>query len=153
MLRVLAPITPDYLTALLTERLQMEPPARREAVIASFSQVAALCPGRPGRDSLLLAMRTLGVPREGDTPPVVARRSTCAAVAEALEWRPGEMNAAYDALPAASAANGYAIDRGGFEPAEAWFQAQIDAWGLSSDPRLKAMAATAVRELEEIRSA
>ena len=153
MPRIPGPITPDYLTALLTERLEMGPPARKEAVVASFAQVAALCPDRLGRDSLLLAMRTVGVPREGDAPPVAARRATCAAIAAALEWQPGEMNAAYDALPPASAANGYAVDGGGFGPAEVWFQVQIDAWANSDDPRQKAMAATAARELEEIRNA
>ena len=153
MPRIPAPITPDYLTPILTERLEIDPPARKTAVIASFVQVAALCPDRIGRDSLLLAMRTLGVPREGDTPPVAARRSTCAAVAAALEWQPGEMNAAYDALPAPSGPNDYAIDGGGFGPAEVWFQVQIDAWANSEDPRQRAMAATAARELEEIRNA
>lgn len=146
MLTPLAPLTPEYIRLLLTDRLQMEPPARKAAVVTSFVQVAKLCGDRVGRDSLRLAMSDLATARDGDAPPVAARRTTCAAVAEALAFRPGELDAAMQAAPYSPGG----INAGGYREAGFWFGAQVDAWTDSTDPRLVAMAATAKRELSEI---
>ncbi len=146
MLSILAPLSPESITSLLESRLQMEPPGRKAAVIASFAQVAGLVSGRLGRDSLRLAMSEVGTPRDGDAPPVTARRATCKAVAEALAFQPGEQDAARAALPEGTTV----VDAGGFGPARLWFQVQIDAFGESADPRQAAMVATARRELAEI---
>ena len=145
---ILSPVHPELLRLLLDARIQMEPPARKAAVIASFVQVARLIPGKIGRDSLVLGMRVAATARDGDTPPVTARRATCAAVAEALKWRPGEMQQAFDDISLCADTPG--INGGGLEDAAKWFQAQIDAWAGSQDPRLAAMAATAARELAEV---
>lgn len=151
MSRVVAPLSHDSLSTLLSDRLDVQPEGRKAAVIASFSQVAALVGGRIGRDSLRLAMQEVSTPRDGDTPPITARRATCAAVAAALVFLPGELQAALDAaLAAPGRAGDWTLDHGGFRPARLWFQAQIDAWEGSTDPRLAAMAATAARELAEL---
>lgn len=148
--RILDPITPETLTALLQERLDLQPEARRQAVIASFAQVAALeaVNGHLGRESLWLAMRHVSTPREGDTPAIAARRTTCKAVADALAWQPGELDAAIEATPLVYPHIGR--DMGGFGPARLWFEAQIQAFAESTDPRQVAMAATATRELSEL---
>ena len=75
---------------------------------------------------------TLAIPRESDTPPIAARRATCADIADGL------------------VAIGFPRTAGDGRAAAPWFQAQIDAWSTSEDPRQRAMADTARRELIEL---
>lgn len=110
------------------------PEGRANAIRTSLNQIAAL-PGAltPSvRGALHGAFFALAISREGDTPPITARRATCADIAEGL------------------VALGLPRTTGDGHAAAPWFQAQIDAWGGSDDPRQRAMADTARRELSEL---
>lgn len=110
------------------------PEGRANAIRFSLKQIAALrSVDSVSQASLADAFRYLAIPREGDTPPITARRATCAQLADAL--RPGGIDTTGDQTRIS---------------ATPWFLAQIDAWTGSEDPRLAAMAATAARELAEI---
>ena len=86
------------------------------------------------RASLGAAFGLLSRPRE-DSPEITARRASCAILAGFLS------------LPAY-----HCQDFAGADLREAypWFQAQIDAWMDAHDWRLRSMACTAQRELEEL---
>jgi hypothetical protein len=123
-------LVPYYFSSILPE-------ARGTAVRASFEQIATL-PGADAADDAAVweALRRLSVPREGDAPPVTARRTTLAQVVERVAGLCGT--------------HSHLTPDDSVEGARPWFQAQIDAWTSSTDPRQKAMAATAARELAEV---
>lgn len=110
------------------------PEGRANAICSTLTQIAAL-PGAltPGvKGALHTAFFVLAIPHEGDTPPITARRVTCADIADGL------------------VAIGFPRTAGDGRAAAPWFQAQIDAWSGSDDPRQRAMADTARRELNEL---
>lgn len=111
------------------------PEGRANAIRASMAQISAL----PGADvpipALAGAFVRLGFSSPDDGPREAARRVTCGDLAAALVVAAGIKGT----LPAP-------------ETAYPWFQAQIDAWAGSKDPRLAAMAATAARELADLRA-
>lgn len=117
------------------DQLQIPGPEGRAAAIRfSLNQIAAL----PGADvapkDLAAAFLILGSggQADGDNPALSARRATCRDISRALE------------------AAGHGPVGGAAGRALGWFRAQIDAWSESADPRQRAMAATAARELAEL---
>lgn len=114
------------------------PEGRANAIRATLNQIAAL-PGAGNVEvyALQAAFEELSLPQKKDDASTTARRQTCGQIAAAIR--------------ASSLHNGgqYGLP-GDATAAHPWFQAQIDAWSESSDPRQKAMAATASRELHEL---
>ena len=110
------------------------PEGRAGAIKATLTQIAALpgalTPAVAG--SLHGAFFVLATPRDGDSPAVASRRKTCGEIA--------------DGLPAL----GFSRTNGDGRGAAPWFEAQVAAWGDSEDPRQRAMADTARRELDEL---
>lgn len=104
------------------------PEGRANAIKATLTQIAGLYNAKnvAPRD-LAAAFTLLGQDRDGDTPPVTARRATCRDIAAAMNLTGGTAH-----------------------QAGVWFDAQVSAWCGSSDPRQRAMAETARRELAEI---
>lgn len=111
------------------------PEGRANAIRASLVQISALPGAEVSIPALAGAFARLGFPSSDDGPREAARRVTCGEVAEALAA----------ALPEGEA---FPHPVGAYP----WFQAQIDAWTGSEDPRLAVMAATAARELSELRA-
>lgn len=113
------------------------PEGRANAIKATLAQIAAL-PGAAdvAPKDLAAAMLLLGSGGQdgSDTPQVTARRATCRDIGRALD------------------AAGVGPIGGSAGKAIAWFQAQIDVWGEAADPRQRAMAETAQRELRWLRS-
>lgn len=111
------------------------PEGRANAIKSTLTQIATL-PGAAevSPKDLAAAFLLLGAGGQSgtDTPQVQARRATCRDIANALD------------------AAGYGPIGGAAGGATPWFQAQIDAWGTSEDPRQKAMADTARREIAEL---
>jgi hypothetical protein len=116
------------------------PPARAAAISATLTQIAAL----PGADvplhNLVAAFARLSGRRDADDAPTAARRQTCRDLSHAIE-----VETVQDETWDGTSYVGVPIT-----PALPWFQAQIDAWTDSDDPRQHAMADTAARELAEL---
>ena len=108
------------------------PEGRANAIRSSLIQVQVLTGDRVHPDALRCAFERLAVARTDDTLPITARRATCLDIARAMLDSRGPVQ----------------VDHLLAEP---WFQAQIDAWTDSEDPRQRAMADTARRELAELR--
>lgn len=121
------------LSSLVASSSTILPTGRRDAMAATLAQIESL-PGASGvaLADLAGAMDFLSQPCEGDVPPVAARRKTCAELVGVV----GILNAS----------EGHWATK----DVTPWFQAQVDAWSTSADPRQKAMAATAARELAEL---
>lgn len=117
-------------------------PGRANAIRRSLIEIAALPNADVDIDSLQGAFEALSASRVGDDGPTSSRRQTCRDIAAGI--RAGfAHNGGQWALP------------GGAHRAAPWFQAQIDAWGCltpEQDGRRAAMAATARRELAELRA-
>ena len=111
------------------------PKPQAAAIRASMMQIAALPGAHTTRAALADAFHLLSSPRPGDTPPITARRHTCAELAAAIGRSADNVSNHHDS---------------GGHLARRWFQAQVRAWAGSEDPRLAAMAATAARELAEL---
>lgn len=106
---------------------------RRAATAATFAQFAQLAEEIPlTLEDAWVGFSRLGVLREGDTPPVQARRLTCRQVADLISQEPP-----LGGNPVALASV--------FEAVAAHFLG-------SNDPRQKAMATTAAREAAELRA-
>lgn len=115
------------------EDIHIQPEGRRAAIVSSLRQVAALTGLEVSAGALLVAFGELAKGHPSDDAPTTARRKTCGEIHRAGTSRLSVM----DALPP--------------EDAAPWFEAQIAAWYGSEDPRLRAMANTAARELGELR--
>ena len=115
------------------------PAGRADAIRATLTQIAALPGAAVPMHELGAAFARLTMPQWGDSPAVTARRQTCRELAHAIE---------VEVMGADCDGSSYA----GRDPRQAWpwFQAQIDAWASSADPRQATMAATAARELAEL---
>ena len=111
----------------------ISPDGRKNAVAESVAQVEKLT-GWKGT-AMIPAFRLLSVPKDGDAPPVAARRRTLAEI-----------------VAAAEAAGAPVCAYNGSADVAHWFDVQIDAFGGSSDPRQAAMAATAEREFAELKA-
>ena len=90
------PTTSDLLL-ILAKRVEssMQPPARGAAAAATLREFAALPDLTDvAVTTLASAFLIVGTAREGDTPPVTARRSTCREFAHLLapevEWKAGD---------------------------------------------------------------
>lgn len=121
------------LSTLIANSETILPAGRRAAMAATVEQIEGL--GKvPHMEALWAAFDRLAEPKAGDAPPVAARRKTCREFADLIK------------------ADLHGLMGFDFRPSDAapWFQAQIDAWTGSTDPRQAAMAATATRELAEL---
>ena len=124
------------LSTLVLASATILPEGRRSAMAGTVAQVERLNP-TVKMESLWAAFSRLAEPIEGDSAPVAARRRTCRELADLIK---ADMHGLMTFQEAPS-------------DAAPWFQAQIDAWTGSADPRQAAMAATAARELAEITAA
>lgn len=125
--------------------MNIEPLGRRAAVAATLRQILALDGvvdayaldvSLGGLSALRDALETLAAQEPTGDAALEARRQTCGELARGLG---GWVRLANVGGPGAP---------GG---ADLWFQAQIDAWAGADDPRQRAMAATAARELSFLR--
>ena len=117
------------------------PEGRATAIRASLNQIAELPGAAVPLHNLGAAFARLAMPRYGDDAATATRRKTCAELSTAIEADVFNDDSCHG--------SSYA----GVDPllAMPWFQAQIDAWADSNDPRQRTMAATAARELRELK--
>ncbi len=125
------------LHALIINDDRIQPEGRRAAIAASFQQMATIAAvataytaSKEIVDVVVGAYAPIMEAREGDPPPVVARRQTLREVVRRIRG-------ARDVEPVDDAA------------VVAWFEALIGVLSQSSDPRNRAMAETAQREFQE----
>lgn len=118
-------------------RETLKPEGRGIATAATLNQIAQL-PGAGGVEPECLhdAFWVLAEAQESDpTPAVAARGRTCRELARAIEVTFAKFS--YSLAPANKGLVGKALP---------WFEAQA-IWAEADDPRQKAMAETAAREL------
>ncbi len=109
----------------------IENPGRVTAMVNTFNQTLQWAPADLAPSDLAGAFNTLSAPRDGDSPPVAARRATCKLLASAL-------------------AEGNGVTFGDGRKAVEYFDNIVRALSLSEDPRHKAMYNTAAREAAEL---
>jgi len=110
-----------------------KPEIRLEKTIASFAEIAGLSNnGDIDAEVLASTFEILGMPCEGDDPIITKRRSTLDDLGKAMrEQTGGEI-----------VTHGFPF---------VWFESQIAAFANTEDDRHRAMAATAERELAELK--
>lgn len=111
----------------------IEPEARATAVAGTLQQISVFIPNSVAFADIVIGWRVLSQTRPGDEVPVTRRRTTCAELAEI--------------------GSQFTKEQGNLTGAVKTWQAWLDAFKDSDDPRHVVMAKTFARELAELQEA